>query len=168
MTIRTCRAFGESELLHFVVSRASSTAGVARGAQLFTCDCLRRTQFEAWMGFQEVDSNGVLRCASETNRRCIIECIHNANEYTKLALIEMWSEKTPEEAYNMLKKDDVSVTNQKDKELQLPIIKTFRESVQQTWFAAVENGEITCLSSRSDEEEVDVTIVDVEASVPAL
>ena len=100
------------------------------------------------MAFQEVDSNGVLRCASEANRRCIIECIHNANKHTKLGLIEMWSNKTPEEAYNILKSEDVSVTNTKDKELQLPRIQTFKESVHKTWRVAVENGEILSPSRR--------------------
>ena len=101
------------------------------------------------MAFQEVDSHGVLRCAPEANRRCTIECIHNANEYTKLGLIDMWSNKTPEEAYNILKSEDVSVTNKKDKELQLPIIQTFKESVQTTWRAAVESGEIEAVLSPS-------------------
>ena len=100
------------------------------------------------MAFQEVDSHGVLRCAQVANRRCTIECIHNANEYTKLGLIDMWSNKTPEEAYNILKSEDVSVTNTKDKELQLPRIQTFKESVQKTWRAAVENGEILSPSRR--------------------
>ena len=100
------------------------------------------------MAFQEIDSHGVLRCAPEANRRCTIECIHNANEYTKLGLIDMWSNKTPEEAYNILKSEDVSVTNTKDKELQLPRIQTFKESVQKTWRAAVENGEILSPSRR--------------------
>ena len=101
------------------------------------------------MAFQEVDSHGVLRCAPEANRRCTIECIHNANEYTKLGLIDMWSNKTPEEAYNILKSEDVSVTNKKDKELQLPIIQTFKESVQKTWRAAVESGEMEAVLSPS-------------------
>ena len=101
------------------------------------------------MAFQEIDSHGVLRCAPEANRRCTIECIHNANEYTKLGLIDMWSNKTPEEAYNVLKSEDVSVTNTKDKELQLPIIQTFKESVQKTWRAAVESGEMEAVLSPS-------------------
>ena len=101
------------------------------------------------MAFQEIDSHGVLRCASEANRRCTIECIHNANEYTKLGLIDMWSNKTPEEAYNILKSEDVSVTNKKDKELQLPIIQKFKESVQKTWRAAVESGEMEAVLSPS-------------------
>jgi len=101
------------------------------------------------MAFQEVDSNGVLRCASEANRRCIIECIHNANKHTKLGLIEMWSNKTPEEAYNILKSEDVSVTNTKDKDLLLPIIQKFKESVQKTWRAAVESGEMEVVLSPS-------------------
>ena len=101
------------------------------------------------MAFQEVDSHGVLRCAPEANRRCTIECIHNANEYTKLGLIDMWSNKTPEEAYNILKSEDVSVTNKKDKELQLPIIQKFKESVQKTWRAAVESGEMEAVLSPS-------------------
>ena len=101
------------------------------------------------MAFQEVDSHGVLRCAPEANRRCTIECIHNANEYTKLGLIDMWSNKTPEEAYTILKSEDVSVTNKKDKELQLPIIQKFKESVQKTWRAAVESGEVEAVLSPS-------------------
>ena len=100
------------------------------------------------MAFQEIDSHGVLRCAPEANRRCTIECIHNANEYTKLGLIDMWSNKTPEEAYTILKSEDVSVTNTKDKELQLPRIQTFKESVQKNWRAAHENGEILSPSRR--------------------
>jgi len=101
------------------------------------------------MAFQEIDSHGVLRCAPEANRRCTIECIHNANEYTKLGLIDMWSNKTPEEAYTILKSEDVSVTNKKDKELQLPIIQKFKESVQTTWRAAVESGEMEAVLSPS-------------------
>ena len=101
------------------------------------------------MAFQEIDSHGVLRCAPEANRRCTIECIHNANEYTKLGLIDMWSNKTPEEAYTILKSEDVSVTNKKDKELQLPIIQKFKESVQKTWRAAVESGEMEAVLSPS-------------------
>ena len=61
-----------------------------------------------------------MRSASEANRRCVIECIHNANEYTKLGLIDMWSNKTPEEAHEILSKPDVTVTNQSDKDAQLP------------------------------------------------
>ena len=101
------------------------------------------------MAFQEIDSHGVLRCAPESNRRCTIECIHNANEYTKLGLIDMWSNKTPEEAYTILKSEDVSVTNKKDKELQLPILQKFKESVQKTWRAAVESGEMEAVLSPS-------------------
>ena len=80
-----------------------------------------------------MDENGVMRSASEADRRCTIECIHNANEYTKLGLIAMWSNKSPEEAHEILSREDVSVTNQKDKELQLPKIKSFKDSVYQTW-----------------------------------
>ena len=116
------------------------------------------------MAFQEVDSNGVLRCASEDNRRCMIECIHNANKYTKLQLIEMWSNKTPEEAYNILKSEDVSVTNTKDKELQLPRIQTFKESVQKSWRAAGENGEILSPSRRPSFKSDTETALDEPAS----
>ena len=122
------------------------------------------------MAFQEVDSHGVLRCAPEANRRCTIECIHNANEYTKLGLIDMWSNKTPEEAYNILKSEDVSVTNQNDKELQLPRIQTFKESVQKTWRAAVENGEIEAALSLSRRPSLksDAETAHVEPSSPSV
>ena len=61
------------------------------------------TQFEAWISFQEVDDHGVLQSAPEANRRCAIECIHNANNYTKLQLIEMWAQKTSDEAHGILR-----------------------------------------------------------------
>ena len=119
------------------------------------------TQFEAWTSFQEVDADGVLSSSGEGNRRCLIECIHNANEYTKLGLIDMWSNKTPDEAYHILKRDDVSVTNQRDKEQQLPKIQTFKERVQQTWQAAVkERGDAALPVSRSPSRKGAVSIRD--------
>jgi len=99
------------------------------------------TQFECWTSFQEVDSDGVLGSASEANRRCAIVCIHNANEYTRLGLIDMWSNKTPEEAHQILSRDDVSVTNQRDKEQQLPKIRSFQDHVHATWAAVTKEEE---------------------------
>ena len=60
-----------------------------------------------------------LEPAPEDARRCEIIPIHNANETTKRQLIEMWAERTPEEAKDVLARPDVQVTNQSDKDTQL-------------------------------------------------
>ena len=78
------------------------------------------------MSFQKVTDGmlgSAIGSADEADSRCTIECIHNANKHTKYMLIEMWSDKTPEEAHDILSKEDVSVTNKKDKVNQLPKIK---------------------------------------------
>ena len=43
----------------------------------------------------------------------------------------MWADKTPEEAYGILKQPDVTVTNQSDKDAQLPKIHMLAEEVRQ-------------------------------------
>ena len=58
--------------------------------------------------------------AVESERRCTIKCIHNAPAAFEDALTAEWSTKTADEAYDVLKQPDVKVTNQKDKDMQLP------------------------------------------------
>ena len=43
-------------------------------------------------------------------------------QYIKDALVDMWSSKTPAEAYDILARPDVMVTNMSDKDAQLPRI----------------------------------------------
>jgi hypothetical protein len=76
------------------------------------------TQYEAWLSMQVVDGTSV-RPANPEERRCTIATIANANSIIAEGLYAMWVAKTPEQAYDMLSKDDVTVTNQNDKDTQL-------------------------------------------------
>ena len=85
------------------------------------------TQFEAFLSFRKVTANG-LDSTSEEERRDTIICIHNANpKYDPPKLRDMWGDKTAEQAYAILEKPDVKVTNQKDKNIQLPKLKKLNE-----------------------------------------
>lgn len=85
------------------------------------------TQFEAFLSFRKVTANG-LDSTSEEERRDTIICIHNANpKYDPPKLRDMWGDKTAEQAYAILEKPDVKVTNLKDKNIQLPKLKKLNE-----------------------------------------
>ena len=64
----------------------------------------------------------VLIPATGGDKRYRIRNIHNATEALAEALCAMWATKTTEEACEQLMKDDILVTNQKDKEGQLRVI----------------------------------------------
>ena len=61
-----------------------------------------------------------LRPARPMERRCKIEVIHGANSSIREGLLKMWAERSVDEAYELLSNPDVTVTNQRDKEVQLP------------------------------------------------
>ena len=90
------------------------------------------TQFEAFLSFRKVTGNG-LDLTPLSERRDAIICIHNADsEFDPPKLRKMWGNKTAEEAHAVLEKPDVKVTNQKDKDVQLPKLQkldTFAKSV---------------------------------------
>ena len=65
-----------------------------------------------------------------SSRRCVIEPIYNANEKDVERLRGMWASKTPEEAHGILAQPDVTVTNQGDKDMQLPKIKNLATEVR--------------------------------------
>lgn len=63
-------------------------------------------------------SSAGLRPASASERRCTIECIHNAKAgFEDKSLIETWATKTPAEAHAVLAAPDVMVTNLSDKQV---------------------------------------------------
>jgi len=88
------------------------------------------TQFEAWLAMQKIGDKG-LEPASAEERRCKIVPILNANSMLVQSLEAIWSAKKPEEAYDILSKDDVTVTNLKDKEQQLKKLQTLPKEVEQ-------------------------------------
>ena len=78
------------------------------------------TLFEAWLATQEVTAEG-LRPATAAAQRCHIECIHQAvMKFDGEKLKATWVTKTPQEAYEVLSSNDITVTNTADKEAQLP------------------------------------------------
>jgi hypothetical protein len=91
------------------------------------------TQFEAWLGMQFATPNGLKSAVGTKNARYHIVCIQGAAEqaelYTKV-LTDTWASKTPQQAFDFLSKPDVTVTNQSDKEGQLPKIKALNVTVQ--------------------------------------
>ena len=78
-----------------------------------------QTQFEAFLSMRQVTAAG-LGFAPEAERRCTIVPIHDAPKSIAQVLVDEWGSKTPEAAYKVLKGQDVKVTNQKDKDVQLP------------------------------------------------
>ena len=68
---------------------------------------------------RQVTAHG-LGFAPEAERRCTIVPIHNAPKALTVALVDEWGDKTAQQAYDVLKGADVKVTNQKDKDVQLP------------------------------------------------
>ncbi len=65
--------------------------------------------------------------------RAAVELLHNATPKTAEMLAEMLQEKSPAEITEMLRKNDVQVTNQKDKHVQLPKILQMDEQVRLTF-----------------------------------
>ena len=55
--------------------------------------------------------------------RVTITTIHNLHPRMGLVLVDEWSNKTPEEAHAILAGQDVIVTNQSDKDIQLAKLK---------------------------------------------
>ena len=87
------------------------------------------TQFEAWCSMQKCTTEGLLS-APEAERRAVVKCIHNAPPTMGKTLVGMWGNVNAQQAYEVLKRPDVSVTNAKDKEMQLPKMLKLDEDVR--------------------------------------
>jgi hypothetical protein len=112
---------------------------------LFDLSYLSRfwTQFEAWLSMQFATPDGLKSAVGTKNARYHIVCIQGAAEQAELykkALVDTWATKTPQQAFDFLSKPDVTVTNQSDKEGQLPKIRALDVTVQGA-FQAVMNEE---------------------------
>ena len=94
------------------------------------------TQFEGWLSMQMVTAQGLKSAVGSNAVRHTIRCIYNAVQgIDDLRLIEMWATKTPLEAFTVLSRPDVSVTNQSDKDSQLPKIHEIDSQVQNGFIA---------------------------------
>jgi hypothetical protein len=102
---------------------------------LFDLSYLSRfwTQFEAWLSMQFATPNGLKSAVGAKYARHHIVCIQNASDQSELytkALVDTWASKTPQQAFYFLSKPDVTVTNQSDKQGQLPKIKALDATVR--------------------------------------
>jgi len=90
------------------------------------------TQYEAWLSMQTATATG-LRPVTAEHLRATIACIHTATfDFQGKQLRQIWATKTPEQAHDMLSKPDVRVTNQRDKDVQLPKIRSMNDFVVAT------------------------------------
>ena len=87
------------------------------------------TQTESWMSMQDASTSG-LATASEGRRRYTIVPLHNASAAIANAMVEMWAGKSAQEAHDILAQPDVLVTNQSDKERQLPKVLKLNETIK--------------------------------------
>jgi len=88
------------------------------------------TQFEAWCSMQTLSSSGLRPASKGVERRCTVAPILGANSSLVESLLAMWGERSPQQAHDLLSKDDVTVTNLSDKEGQLPKILKLNETVR--------------------------------------
>ena len=71
-----------------------------------------------------------LQAATSDNTRAVIVPIYNAAQGITSELQSLWADKTPTKAHELLSKPDVTVTNQSDKEAQLPKILKMNDEVK--------------------------------------
>ena len=95
---------------------------------VYICNYRFWTQFEAWLSLQAVTEQG-LAPAEEDERRCAVEPTWNATVADGRRVMQMWQNKTPEEAHDLLSLPDVTVTNAKDKGVQLKKLVALNEEV---------------------------------------
>lgn len=76
------------------------------------------TQYEAWLSMMDISEDGLVAAAA-TDGRCTIKAIHDAPSALVVALQQEWKDSTPERTHEKLSHPDVSVTNMRDKQLQV-------------------------------------------------
>jgi hypothetical protein len=62
--------------------------------------------------------------------RVTITMLHNTPDIMRTALMDEWSNQTPDEARAILAGQDVTVTNQRDKDIQLDKLKVLNERLR--------------------------------------
>ena len=78
------------------------------------------TLFVSWLAMQRVSRAGLQPGVALGQRRFTIVPIHNAPNALEQVLIELWADKDPRQVYDILSSPDITVTNQRDKNVQLP------------------------------------------------
>ena len=67
----------------------------------------------------------------------VVGVLNAKTNIQRLQIEDMWGTATPEEAHDKLKRDDVTVTNQKDKEFFLPKILAINRAVMLAFYSSL-------------------------------
>ena len=124
------------------------------------------TQFEAWLSMQQALPEGLRSSVGTQGERFHIKCIQNAVEQADQhaqTLKNDWANKTPDDAHAILSKPDISVTNQKDKDGQLPKIKALNTTVQAAFVRIKQQRDKVEREARDAETALDDAAADLEA-----
>ena len=100
------------------------------------------TQFESWLSFQSATSEGLTNRKSDVRRNYVVFSLGAPASFEE-ALVEEWSDCTPEQAHGKLSQPDVAVTNQSDKDNQLPKLLSFNDAVKGALLMKVEGDDLT-------------------------
>ena len=76
--------------------------------------CRFWTCFEAWLSFQQCTEEGLLPAPAGKSRSTTVATL-NGTETMTAHVAKMWSGRTPQQAHDLLRLPDVTVTNTKDK-----------------------------------------------------
>eukprot|EP00900_Chrysochromulina_parva_P008962 jgi/Chrpa1/18067/Chrysochromulina_OHIO_Genome00025503-RA len=92
------------------------------------------TQFEAYLSMRAITSDGLTNALDPQARaRVTIMTLHDLPPSMGTVLVDEWSNKTPEKAHAILAGQDVIVTNQSDKDIQLAKLKVLNERAQRAF-----------------------------------
>ena len=97
-------------------------------------------QFEAWLSLQACTEDGLRPAAPEESRVTIVPTLNGTAEMAS-HVRQMWAEKTPEAARELLALPDVTVTNNKDKVTFLDKLGKMNDAVKEAVKAAAATGD---------------------------
>merc|ERR1711920_1144890 len=105
--------------------------------------CRFWTQFEAWLSMQVATQHGLKSAVGTDKERHHIVPLHSCAKEPrrhKDLLESTWAGQTPADAHMQLSSKDIEVTNQSDKQNQLPKIKKLNQSVKGSYRLAAKQG----------------------------
>ena len=105
-------------------------------------------QFEAWLSYRTVTSEGLVSRSREAPARNAILVAHGAPSYLGKALKQEWSRCSLEQADEKLSRPDVMVTNMHDKREQIAKALNFIDTVKDT-LTSEEFEEISTLNAKN-------------------
>jgi hypothetical protein len=97
------------------------------------------TQFEAWLSMQRTTERGLSSAVGSPGeqRYTVVGVLNAKTDIQRLQIEDMWGTATPDEAHDKLKRNDVTVTNEKDKVFFLPKIKAINRAVMLAFYAGL-------------------------------